>query len=364
VYSDRINVRCIPCRCRTIPRGLLSSSAVGRNNRAENSHHPTSLAGAQDAALQEPRIGSKISLAASGTRLMHAHHLCELKALIDIDKEQWAGTRSNGPGKCATFSSTPTKVSSWLSPRGDGAAHARSAHADQTLHRHRPAPARLPSKPPPLARQVGRGQAPHRPGHNPLIRLHQYKHDVLRFLYDFAVPLNNNEAGRDLRMMKVKLKISAASEQLPARGPSLPPPLESRVGTSSKPSPQTQQPSSRPHRYDEEGEAGLLDRRLGRASGKRVPVDQAEEVEALYRERYQDFTVKHFHEHLVKDHGFGSWLHLDEAAPAVERACGEVAAHGRASPQARAAGRWRARYCIRTARAMNGSRGSRRSISL
>jgi transposase len=71
-------------------------------------------------------------------------------------------------------------------------------------------------------------------------------------------------------------------------------------------------------RYDEEGEAGLLDRRLGKASGKRVPGDRAEEVEALYRERYQGFTVKHFHEHLVKDHGFGwsyTWtkLHLQWA---------------------------------------------------
>ena len=58
-------------------------------------------------------------------------------------------------------------------------------------------------------------------------------------------------------------------------------------------------------RYEEEGEAGLLDRRLGKASGKRVPVDRAEEVERLYRERCQGFTVKHFHEHLVKDHSFG-----------------------------------------------------------
>ena len=58
-------------------------------------------------------------------------------------------------------------------------------------------------------------------------------------------------------------------------------------------------------RYDEEGEAGLLDRRLGRASGKRVPSDRAEEVERLYRERYQGLTVKRFHERLVKDHGFG-----------------------------------------------------------
>ena len=71
-------------------------------------------------------------------------------------------------------------------------------------------------------------------------------------------------------------------------------------------------------RYEEDGEAGLVDRRLGKASGWRVPVDRAEEVERLYRERYQGFTVKHFHEHLVKDHGFGwgyTWtkLHLQWA---------------------------------------------------
>jgi hypothetical protein len=54
-----------------------------------------------------------------------------------------------------------------------------------------------------------------------------------------------------------------------------------------------------------------VDRRLGKTSGKRVPVDRAEE--RLYRERYQGFTVKHFHEHLVKDHGFGwgyTWTKL------------------------------------------------------
>src|SRR5271157_3012439 len=90
-------------------------------------------------------------------------------------------------------------------------------------------------------------------------------------------------------------------------------------------------------RYEEEGEAGLVDRRLGKASGKRVPVDRAEEVEALYRERYQGFTVKHFHEHLVKDHGFGSWLHLVEAASSVEGCGGEGAAQGGAPQEARAA---------------------------
>ena len=58
-------------------------------------------------------------------------------------------------------------------------------------------------------------------------------------------------------------------------------------------------------RFEDEGEAGLLDRRLGKASGKRVPSDWSDEVEALYRTRYAGFTAKHFHEHLVKEHNFG-----------------------------------------------------------
>ena len=58
-------------------------------------------------------------------------------------------------------------------------------------------------------------------------------------------------------------------------------------------------------RFEEEGEDGLLDRRLGRRSGRAVPEEAAKEVERLYRERYAGFTAKHFHEHLVGDHGFG-----------------------------------------------------------
>jgi transposase len=58
-------------------------------------------------------------------------------------------------------------------------------------------------------------------------------------------------------------------------------------------------------RFEEEGEDGLMDRRLGRRSGRAVPDEEAEEVERLYRERYAGFTAKHFHEHLVQGHGFG-----------------------------------------------------------
>jgi transposase len=57
-------------------------------------------------------------------------------------------------------------------------------------------------------------------------------------------------------------------------------------------------------RYEEDGEAGLLDRRLGKISAKRVPIDREAEVEGLYRGRYDGFTAKHFHEHLVRDHHF------------------------------------------------------------
>lgn len=57
-------------------------------------------------------------------------------------------------------------------------------------------------------------------------------------------------------------------------------------------------------RFEEEGEDGLVDRRLGRRSGRAVPDEEAAEVDRLYRERYAGFTAKHFHEHLVQSHGF------------------------------------------------------------
>ncbi len=57
-------------------------------------------------------------------------------------------------------------------------------------------------------------------------------------------------------------------------------------------------------RFEEEGDEGLVDRRLGRRSGRAVPEAEAEEVERLYRERYQGFTAKHFHEHLQRNHSF------------------------------------------------------------
>lgn len=57
-------------------------------------------------------------------------------------------------------------------------------------------------------------------------------------------------------------------------------------------------------RHDEQGAEGLRDRRLGKVSPRRAPVAELTRMQILYQERYRDFTVKHFHEHLVKRHGY------------------------------------------------------------
>jgi transposase len=55
-------------------------------------------------------------------------------------------------------------------------------------------------------------------------------------------------------------------------------------------------------RYREHGYDGLLDRRLGKPSPKRVPLAVVEQVFALYREKYFDLNVRHFHEKLREKH--------------------------------------------------------------
>ena len=57
-------------------------------------------------------------------------------------------------------------------------------------------------------------------------------------------------------------------------------------------------------RYEAEGDDGLVDRRMGRRSPKRAPEEELERMLGLYRDKYADFTVKHFHEQLVKRHDY------------------------------------------------------------
>jgi transposase len=77
-------------------------------------------------------------------------------------------------------------------------------------------------------------------------------------------------------------------------------------------------------RYEEEGEAGLADRRLGRASVRRVPVDRIIWMIGEYRTRHAGWNVKHFHEYLQRQYGFEwgyTWTKLQlQSAGLVDRA--------------------------------------------
>src|SRR6202167_2203536 len=55
-------------------------------------------------------------------------------------------------------------------------------------------------------------------------------------------------------------------------------------------------------KLEREGYSGLADRRKGRLSSHRIPLQTVEEVLRLYREQYSDFNVLHFHEKLREQH--------------------------------------------------------------
>jgi Winged helix-turn helix len=66
-------------------------------------------------------------------------------------------------------------------------------------------------------------------------------------------------------------------------------------------------------RFEEEGEAGLLDRRLGKVSPKRIEAAEVARMLHLYRKVYRGWNVKHFHEHGVRA-PVRLGLHLDQDA--------------------------------------------------
>jgi len=57
--------------------------------------------------------------------------------------------------------------------------------------------------------------------------------------------------------------------------------------------------------FDDEGAEGLRDRRLGQVSPRRSYESEIGRMCALYRDRYRDLTVEHFHEVLVSEHNRG-----------------------------------------------------------
>jgi len=132
--------------------------------------------------------------------LCNAHHLRELKALIELDHEDWARKmqillrRACHAINLARERRIPLKVRliARIEQRYD-------AIVAEGLAFHQALPALRRSK---------RGGAKRRVGHNLLLRLQERRADVLRFLHDPGVPFTNNQAEGDARMMKLRQKIS------------------------------------------------------------------------------------------------------------------------------------------------------------
>ena len=137
--------------------------------------------------------------------LCNAHHLRELQALIEIEKEVWAHKMRRLLRRACHAANLARERDVALSPRfialiercyeaivAEGFAfhEALPILAGTSDQRHR------------------RGRKPRRVGHNLLLRLRGRQQDVLRFLSDPTVPFTNTQAERDARMMKLRQKIS------------------------------------------------------------------------------------------------------------------------------------------------------------
>ena len=119
--------------------------------------------------------------------LCNAHHLRELKALVEIEKEDWARKMQRLLGRAchatnlAREQAVPLNLALIaLLDRGYDAIVAEGL----AFHQAQPG----------LAKARRRGRPPRRVGHNLLLRLSTRKHDVLRFLTDPSVPFTNNLA--------------------------------------------------------------------------------------------------------------------------------------------------------------------------
>jgi transposase len=133
--------------------------------------------------------------------LCNAHHLRELKALVEIEKEDWARKmqhllrRACHAANLAHQQGVPLKAG--LIALLDRCYDTILAEG-LAFHQAQPA----------LAKVRRRGRQPRRVGHNLLLRLSTRRLDVLRFLTDPSVPFTNNLAEQDGRMMKLRQKIS------------------------------------------------------------------------------------------------------------------------------------------------------------
>jgi len=145
--------------------------------------------------------------------LCNAHHLRELKALVEIEKEEWARKMQRLLRRACHAANLARERGVPLRPPLIECFERRydTILAEGMVFHEAQAPlAQAATK----AGGKRRGRVPRRTGHNLLLRLATRRQDTLRFLRDPTVPFTNNQAERDARMMKLRQKISGGFRSL------------------------------------------------------------------------------------------------------------------------------------------------------
>lgn len=144
--------------------------------------------------------------------LCNAHHLRELLHIAEEYRERWAA-------RMRRLLLLMKRAVDRAAARGANALSLRQRRRYHLLYDRIITAGRLyhTRLGPPGIKAVGtRGRKKQWPGKNLLDRLRQRKAETLAFLQDFAVPFTNNLAERDLRMAKVKEKISGCFRSVDA----------------------------------------------------------------------------------------------------------------------------------------------------
>jgi transposase len=141
--------------------------------------------------------------------LCNAHHLRELRFIATQYQQPWANDMAALLLEIkAAVAATPAPAMRLSPPELE----AFATRYDAVVQ------AGFEANPAPLPTTAGEGKKRGRPKHPPpvngLIRLRDFKDQVLAFMSDFRIPFDNNQGERDIRMVKVKQKVSGGFRTL------------------------------------------------------------------------------------------------------------------------------------------------------